>query len=273
MLEKPSFELNSIITQIIQVSPVNVIIRVVPDGWELPDFEPGQFAVLSLPGSAPRCENSLKEEKESNPNKLIRRAYSIASSSKTKEYIEFYITLVHSGALTPRLFACKVGDRVGVSTKFKGMFKMDNAPKDANLLLIATGTGVAPYISMLRSNVLNSTNRKVAVFHGAMNSWDLGYSSELTLLESFSDNFTYLPTVSHPQNEPVPWNGKTGFVQKLWLSGELEKKWGTKPTPENTHVFLCGNPNMIKEMVEILEKENFVEHRPKTPGQIHAEKW
>jgi len=82
-----------------------MVIRVAPAGWELADFDPGQFAVLGLPPEASRCEGADDEEEAPKPGKLIRRAYSIASSSATREYIEFYITLVHSGALTPRLFA------------------------------------------------------------------------------------------------------------------------------------------------------------------------
>ncbi len=71
-------ELNSIVTQVMRLSPLNIIIRVAPDNWEIPNFEAGQFAVLYLPGSAARCENALPEEKEVEPTKMIRRAYSIA---------------------------------------------------------------------------------------------------------------------------------------------------------------------------------------------------
>jgi ferredoxin/flavodoxin---NADP+ reductase len=266
-------ELNSIVTQVMLISPINIIIRVTPDGWEIPDFEAGQFAVLYLPGSAIRCENSQPDKNEVDPDKMIRRAYSIASSSKNKEYIEFYVTLVHSGELTPRLFELKPGDKVGMTPKFTGMFTMDKAPKDANIILIATGTGVAPYMSMMRSSALENPNRKIAVLHGAYNSWDLGYSSELSLLQSIAPNFTYIPTITETHDEIMSWGGEVGFVQEVWQSKKLEEKWGKKLTPENTHVFLCGNPYMIDETIAILESEDFVEHKGKVVGQIHAEKW
>ena len=148
-------ELNSVVTQVMRLSPTNVIIRISPEGWEIPDFEAGQFAVLYLPGSSERCVNAHPEDKEVEPTKMIRRAYSIASSSKNKEYIEFYITLVHTGELTPRLFNLKPGDKVGMTTKFTGMFTMEKAPEDANLVLIAT-TLVATMVSKLRISVFLS---------------------------------------------------------------------------------------------------------------------
>ncbi len=265
--------LNSIVTQVMKISPINIIIRVTPEGWAIPDFEAGQFAVLYLPGSAPRCENAKPQEQEVDPDKMIRRAYSIASSSKNKEYIEFYITLVHNGELTPRIFALQPGDKIGMTSKFTGMFTMDKAPHDANLILIATGTGVAPYISMLRSSALENPNRKIAVLHGAYNSWDLGYSSELSLLQSISPNFTYIPTITDTKDEIIPWGGEVGFVQDIWKSKKLDEKWNQKLTAENTHVFLCGNPYMIDETISMLEAEGFVEHKAKVVGQIHAEKW
>ena len=64
-----------------------------------------------------------------------------------------------------------------------------------------------------------------------------------------------------------------GRVQTLWDDGVLDEEWGYKPTPDNTHIFMCGNPAMIKGMIEKLESQDYVEHSKKTPGQIHAEKY
>lgn len=267
-----SNELNAIVSQVIQVSPSMKIFRIVPDGWELPDFEPGQFVALSLPGSAPRCEEATEEFNKQEDDKMIKRAYSIASSSKNKEYIEFYITLVRSGSLTPRLFSLKIGDRIGMGTKFVGMFTLNQVPIEKNIVLIATGTGVAPYMSMLRTDALQS-ERKVTVIHGAANSWDLGYNSELTLLEAVTDKFKYIPTITEPDKEPTTWKGKTQFIEALWKDKIIEKESGYIPTPENTSVFLCGNPIMVKTMVETLGEEGFKEHKRKEPGHIHIEKF
>ncbi|MEE9118487.1 MAG: ferredoxin--NADP reductase, partial [Calditrichia bacterium] len=84
-------ELNSVIAQKVEVAPGLSIFRILTDGWELPIFKPGQYTVLGLPGSAPRFVYSDPEPNPVDPVHLIKRAYSIASSSKEKEYIELYI--------------------------------------------------------------------------------------------------------------------------------------------------------------------------------------
>ncbi|WP_165806829.1 ferredoxin--NADP reductase [Balneicella halophila] len=261
--------MNGIITQVQQISPIMKIFKIKPVGWELPEFKPGQFCALGLPASSPRCADSTEDYEEFAPDKMLKRAYSIASATSADE-LEFYITLVHSGALTPRLFNLNVGDSIQVGKRFVGMFTLDSISPDQNIILIATGTGVAPYMSMLRTDALTRKG-KITVIHGAANSWDLGYSSELRLLESVTGKLTYIPTITEPDKEPVEWKGETKFIQDLWTDRTIEKKMGYKPTPENTHVFICGNPKMIETMQGILEGEGFVKHKPKTPGQIHIE--
>ena len=265
-------ELNSVIVQILQVSPIMKIIRVKPVGWEFPEFKGGQFVALGLPGSAERIKDSTDEfEIPKDDTKIIKRAYSIASTS-TADYVEFYITLVHSGALTPRIFNLNIGDEIFMGKKGVGMFTLDEVSEERNIILIATGTGVAPYMSMLRSDALRRKGN-IMIIHGAANSWDLGYSSELQLLESMFDNFSYLPTITEPAKEPAGWNGDTRFIGDIWADGIGEQKWGFRPGPENTDLFLCGNPRMIDGMVEMLEKDSFIEHKKKTPGQIHVEEF
>jgi len=151
---------NAIVAQRIEVAPGLMVLRVVPDGWTLPEFRPGQFAVLGLPATASRCALSDPEEAEPKANGMIRRAYSIASSSLEREYLEFYITLVRSGALTPRLFALQPGDRVWLGPKIAGTFTLDQAPVEKDLLLVATGTGLAPYMSMLRTILADQPQRR-----------------------------------------------------------------------------------------------------------------
>ncbi len=265
-------ELNAVVQQVLQVSPIMKVFRIAPIGWELPDFKPGQFVGIGLPPSSSRCPEATEEPEVPNPDKLIKRAYSIASSNNTRDYVEFYITLVHSGALTPRLFDLQIGDKIWVGSKFVGMFTLDQIDENQNIVLIGTGTGVAPYMSMLRTDALKRKGN-IVVIHGASNSWDLGYSSELNLLANIAPHFEYIPTITMPEKEHTNWNGRTEFIQTIWEDGSIEKLWGFKPTAKDTHVFLCGNPRMVQGMVDCLELEGFVEHSRKQEGQIHIEKF
>lgn len=264
---------NAVLTQRIEVAPGLLILRVAPDGWALPPFTAGQFAVLGLPASAPRVALSDPEEPGGDPDRLIRRAYSIASSSLSREVLELYVNLVRSGELTPRLFALRPGDRLWLGPKISGMFTLREVPPDQHLVLVGTGTGLAPYMSMLRSELECGGPRRIAVLAGARHSWDLGYSAELFTMQRLCPNFLYAATVSRPDAEPVPWGGATGYVQDLWTGGAPERAFGFRPTPRDTHVFLCGNPAMIDDMIALLEAEGFALHAPRAPGQIHVERY
>ena len=143
-----------------EINPQLLILRVRPDG-ELFDFRPGQFGVLGLLGSAPRVEESTPEDVPSAPDKIIRRAYSIASASIERRYLEFYLTLITSGQLTPRLFALQHGSRVFLGPKASGIFTLDRVAPEKAVVLIATGTGLAPYVSMLRTMLVNDSQRRL----------------------------------------------------------------------------------------------------------------
>jgi ferredoxin--NADP+ reductase len=269
----PEPELNAVVTLRDEISPWLMILRIVPRGWELPDFAPGQFAVIGLPGSAPRCALAGPDEQAVAPNKLIRRAYSIASSSLARQYMEFYVALVTTGALTPRLFALKIGDPIWLGSKIAGLFTFDQVPAGSNVVMIATGTGLAPYMSMLSTHLMCNGQQRVAVLHGARHSWDLGYRSQLMTLQHLCPNFSYFPIISRPRDEPIAWPGAAGYVQDLWKSDALHVAWGFAPTPANTHIFLCGAPAMIDEMATLLGPEGFKEQTKKEAGEIHVERY
>ena len=253
------------------IHPELIVLRVRPDA-ALFDFKPGQFAVLGLQGSAPRVPEATPEEPASEPDKLIRRAYSIASSSVERRYIEFYVTLITSGQFTPRLFALKHGDRVFLGPKASGMFTLDRVALDKSVILIATGTGLAPYVSMLRTMLMTETERKFVVLHGARYSWDLGYRGELESLARLRPNFTYIPSITRPDQDPH-FHGRTGRIQTVLEQGAIEKDAGLELDPAKTDVFLCGNPEMVKAVKAQLEPKGFISGDSKNPGTIHVEEY
>lgn len=253
------------------INPQLLILRVRPDSGEYA-FTPGQFAVLGLVGGAPRVPEAAAEEKTPEAQKLIRRAYSIASSSVERAYVEFYLTLVTTGELTPRLFALPHGSRVFLGPKASGLFTLDRVAPGKAVVLIATGTGLAPYVSMLRTMLIADTVRKFVVLHGARCSWDLGYRGELESLARIRSNFTYIPSITRPAEDPH-FTGKTGRIPQLLEAGLVEQLAGVKLDPAETDVFLCGNPEMITHVKALLEARGFTKDHGKQSGTLHVEEY
>ena len=254
-----------------EINPQLLILRVRPD-TQVFDFKPGQFGVLGMLGSAPRVAEAVPEEPTPEPEKMIRRAYSIASSSLEKQYVEFYLTLITSGALTPRLFALKHGSRVFMGPKASGIFTLEKVAPEKAVVLVATGTGLAPYVSMLRTMLVNDSQRKFIVLHGARYSWDLGYRGELESLSRLRPNFTYIPSITRPDEDPH-FIGYTGRIQALMERGVLEKESGVELDPAKAEVFLCGNPEMVKVATTLLQAKGFAAKGGNGPVTIHVEEY
>ncbi|MFZ1536015.1 MAG: ferredoxin--NADP reductase [Chromatiaceae bacterium] len=254
-----------------EINPQLLILRVQPDA-ALFDFKPGQFAVLGLLGGEPRVTEAAAEEVIPPRDKIIRRAYSIASSSRERRYAEFIITLVTSGDLTPRLFALREGGRLFLGPKATGVFTLDRVPPGKAVILIATGTGLAPYISMLRTLLLHDTQRRFVVLHGARFGWDLGYRGELESLVRLRPNFTYIPSITRPDQDPH-FRGYSGRIQALLEQGVVEQEAGIPLDPMQADVFLCGNPDMVSSVNSILLAKGFKAGRGREPGTIHVENY
>jgi ferredoxin--NADP+ reductase len=248
-----------------------LVMRVQPDA-PLFDFTPGQFAVLGLLGSEARVPEADDEEPPAEPAKLIRRTYSIASSSVEKRYLEFYVTLITSGELTPRLFALPYGGRLFLGPRSSGGFTLDRVAPGKAVLLIATGTGLAPYMSMLRTMLVHDAKRPFIVLHGARYSWDLGYRGELESLARLRANLTYIPSITRRDEDPH-FRGNVGRVQSLVEKGVVELLSGVPLDPARMDVFLCGNPDMIRTVREILLARGFKPDHGKVPGTVHVEEY
>lgn len=260
---------NATVVGRIEMTPDLIILKVDVDEPR-GDFEAGQYTVLGLYGYEERSPNSTEETVPSEDEKLIQRPYSIASSKHQKRQFEFYITQVKSGQLTPRLFNLNVGDRLYVSKRIVGTFKLADTPEGNDIVMIATGTGIAPYISFLRSYITNRPEQKMAVVQGAAEQWDLGYSSELTFLDEGFSNFFYIPTLTDA-NET--WTGYEMWIEDMLEDGVIQKETGIHIDPEKTHFFLCGNPVMVENVTEILRESGYHRHTRKNPGSMHIEEF
>jgi ferredoxin--NADP+ reductase len=255
--------LNATVVKKISITPELLIIGLKPDG-PIPNFQPGQYVALGLLGSAARPADYPPLQESASPDKIIKRAYSIGSSPLQKDCVEFYIAVLPEGELSSRLVMLNEGDRMYMAPKITGTFTVTEMPKGSNLILVCTGTGLAPYISMLRTPATWDLANNITVIHGVRYVRDLGYRTELLELQSKRSNFKYYPIVSRADDS---WQGERGYVQKYFETGVIPLDHVTD------HVFLCGNPAMIEHMEGFLGPKGYTEHTKRHPGNLHLEKY
>lgn len=252
--------LNARISEHVTIAGNLLILRVVPESWDLPDFKPGQVAALGIP-----------LESSAGRSKMTVRYYSIASSPLTGDYLEFYIGLDVHSRFTERLFDMKAGDPIWLSPRFTGTFILAGVPEDAGIVMVSTSTGVSLFASLVRTELPKQQQRLFALIHGVRNPQQLGYHEEFLKLEEQYPNFTYLPVVSQPEGGKEAWTGQCGYVQEAWGNGVLRERCGESLDPSNTHLFLCGRLKMIQSMQGILTAQQFLLNTPERAGQIHIE--
>ena len=244
------------------------ILRYEPsDGSEVFDFKPGQYAYIGL----------------DIDGEFVFRLYSIASAPYQRKFLEFYIVRVDDGKVTPVLLGHELGTEIlfmGPAGKFT-LERADRGGARDNLLLISTGTGLAPYVSLIRQMrhqaLTNGTPwpRRITVLQGVRYSADLGYQSLLRELESEADvDLLYVPTGSRPEKDDG-WSSGLGagrvndLVRCIFgedKSGSVEPSLPAGLTPEavraripadNTSVLLCGNPGMIEDVKEVMGRHGY----------------
>ena len=258
---------NATVTGKISMTPDLMVLRVKADE-ERKMFEAGQFTAIGLLAKEKRSDNSVAPIKELEPEKMIKRPYSIASANHQTNNFEFYISQVKSGQLTPRLFALELGDRMWIDHRMLGVFKLNETPAGRNIVMVATGTGLAPYISFLRSHLKDHQDIKLSVIHGASYPWDLGYLSDLEFMATTFPNFSYFPTLLSADDT---WSGLRGYIEEHMKSDLLKEQVEIELNPEQTHVYLCGNPNMVKSLSKFLYEKGYSLHKKKQPGALHVE--
>ena len=260
---------NATVSGKIQLTPDLMILRVRTDEPRN-EFEAGQYTSIGLSGSELRAQNSVLPIEEVSEQELIIRPYSIASANHETHNFEFYISQVKSGQLTPRLFNLSLGSRIWIDNKILGVFSLNQTPDHCNIVMVATGTGLAPYISFLRSHLKEHSEIKMAVFHGASYPWDLGYYSELEFIKTNFSNFFYFPTLLKADES---WTGLKGYIEKHLESNILQDVTGIELDPAKTHFYLCGNPKMVESITNFLSKFDYTKHTRKCAGALHIEEY
>ncbi|MBL8856955.1 MAG: ferredoxin--NADP reductase [Planctomycetes bacterium] len=246
------------------------IVHIRPDTGSVAPFVPGQFIQLGLP-AGPDARRIAADG--SVRTKLVKRSYSIAGAPHEREAYELCLAFVEQGQLTPKLRELTVGDRLWHDPIPKGIFTMERVPYGRDLVFVATGTGIAPFVSMLRAYGGNPLRfRHFVVVHGARKRSDLAYHEELTAAARADRRVSYIPILSR---EPAGsgWIGLRGRVQTALQPACFLSRTGFALNPSSASVFLCGNPAMIDEMRTELASSGFTTDTPKHPGNVHFERY
>jgi ferredoxin--NADP+ reductase len=255
-----------------------MMLRVHPD-FPLPPHKPGQYTSLGLGNWEPRCPGCQEEVlKPGDEVKLVRRAYSIGCpvlddrgellDPDRTDWLEFYIVLVrevskdHAPGLTPRLFLLQEGDRLNMVEKITGHFTLDPVQPGDTVLFLATGTGEAPHNYMLWELLRRGHTGRILSACCVRYKRDLAYLALHEELMRRYPHYTYLRLTTR---EADTVRNKV-YIQDLITSGQLEEQLGQPLDPARTHVYLCGNPQMIG--VPVKDPATGQRAYPQTPGVI-----
>ena len=222
-------------------------------------FENGQFVMIGL----------------QQPNgRPLMRAYSIASPN-WEENLEFFSIKVPDGPLTSQLQHLKEGDEILISKKPTGTLVLDDLNPGKHLYLLSTGTGLAPFMSVIRDPETYERYEKVVLVHGVRQVNELAYHDYITkelpqhefLGEMVQKQLLYYPTVTR---EPFVHQGR---IPDLINSGTLAKDLGlTDLNPLDDRVMICGSPEMLRDLKSLCEHRGFEEGSTSVPGDFVIER-
>ena len=206
--------------------------------------------------------------------KPLLRAYSIVSANY-EEHLEFLSIKVQDGPLTSRLQHIQVGDTVIVGRKPTGTLLIDYLVPAKRLYMLSTGTGLAPFMSIIRDPVTYERFQEVILVHGVREVHELAYHEYLTqelpknefLGEMVTTQLKYYPTVTREAFE------HTGRITDLIENGKLFTDLGVPPlNPLEDRVMICGSPMMLRDLKVMLEKKGFEEGSTTVPGDFVIER-
>lgn len=221
-------------------------------------FRSGQFVMMGL-------------EVEGRP---LLRAFSMASAHY-EEQLEFYSIKVADGPLTSRLQNIQVGDTVLLGRKATGTLVLDNLLPGPRLLLLSTGTGLAPFVSLIKDPEVYERFEQVVLVHGCRQVPELAYGEQVVealksdefLSEMLDGKLTHYPTVTR---EPFRNRGR---ITALISSNKLFEDIGQGPlSTETDRVMLCGGTEMLADLRNLLESAGFQEGNNSEPGHFVVEK-
>ena len=221
-------------------------------------FKPGQFARLGLPALG----------SEGVPT--IWRGFSMVNESSA-DYLEFYAVVVPDGEFSPQLAQLQPGDSLYVDKTAFGFLTLDNFPNGGDSLwLLATGTGLSAYLSLLQEEQTWTLFNKVVLCHGVRYAEELNYQEQIQACQKqWGERFVYLPLPTREAYQDYPQARLTELIENNQLA-ELAK---IPLDPEKACIMLCGNPDMLTDARKILGERGFATGRRGNIGNLAVEKY
>ena len=218
-------------------------------------FRAGQFVRIAL------------DTVEGDAGSRVARAFSFVNPPQDP-VLEFYGVIVPEGPLSPRLARLKAGDTLYVATNPSGFLVLDEVPAADDLWLIATGTGLAPFLSILRTEDPWNRYRNVVLVHAVRHANELVYRDAIAQL--VARGLKYVTFVSREADPGKMRGSLAGRIPAALNDGRLEAA-ALPITPERSQFMLCGNPEMLRDTTGTLLARGFRKHRRRNPGQITVE--
>ncbi|RBB97958.1 ferredoxin--NADP reductase [Pseudomonas sp. MWU12-2115] len=222
-------------------------------------FRAGQFARLGVT----KADGST-----------VWRAYSMVSSP-FDEFLEFFSIVVPGGEFTSELSRLQVGDTLLVERQAFGYLTLDRFVDGRDLWLLSTGTGVAPFLSILQDFEVWERFERIILVYSVRETRELAYQpliaglAERDYLAEHAHKLRFIPTVTREQVR----GALHGRITSLIENGELERAAGVELTPEHSRVMLCGNPQMIDDTRALLKKRHMSLSLSRRPGQVAVENY
>ncbi|MEW6311241.1 MAG: ferredoxin--NADP reductase [Pseudomonadota bacterium] len=205
---------------------------------------------------------------------IVWRAYSMVSAPHD-EFLDFFSIVVPDGEFTSELSRLSVGDELLVEKQAFGFLTLDRFPDGRDLWLLATGTGIAPFLSILQDFEAWQRFERIVLVYSVRQQRELAYQQLIAdlpqreYLEGLGDKLAYVPVVTREQ---VP-GALHGRITQLIETGELERAAGLALSPEHSRIMLCGNPQMIEDTRAVLKTRDLQLALTRRPGQVAVENY
>jgi len=220
---------------------------------DIKSFEAGQFAKLALAVGG----------------EMVARPYSFVNAPRERPH-EFYYVALPEGPLTQRLVKLEAGDNVYLAPQPSGFLVLSEVPDRENLWLIASGTGIGPFLSILKTEMPWQRYRQIVLVHAVRREEELTYRDCIERLSSaHAGQMRFVPFLSR-ESRPGALPGR---VPAAIDDGSLEAAAGVPLSARTSQVMICGNPEMIADTTEALKRRGMRKHRRREPGHITVENY